>query len=447
MGLAVSVAFDPERYEGKLYMPRRNLKPFPQSRCRAPGQLVTYFRALPPSLKSPSETDNLYWWVDCQFLPFRDNELCCSVGAYYARPGRTSISVSPFIKGLIYTMKFSEKLSCGVIKGTSSTAMPRITPHPDGSRVCYIGTGCINVMNLLSLQSVVKNKDMRNNNFRYTTISPNGIFIGAMARISTDYELAIIVIDSTFLLTMERYECRLICPGFRGTRSYTEEVECKFSPDSKLVAISSSMGLLFVVNRGKFGKHNIVIGKTGTGLFDVNDTRLSTVRAFDFDPRYFQRILTFASANNVIYICDILANEVETQIDMGIEEVVCLQYCPHATSALAVATAEAQIHLFNPDTRDKLYTLDGQMQGSEASMRAINGVFPTIIRMSFSREGQHMAVSSTDGIIRVWQIRTDLSLQNLCRNAILKCVPCNEIQRLSLPAKIILYLLQWPSYE
>lgn len=302
-------------------------------------------------------------------------------------------------------------------------------------------------MNLLSLQSVVKNKDMRNNNFRYTTISPNGIFIGAMARISTDYELAIIVIDSTFLLTMERYECRLICPGFRGTRSYTEEVECKFSPDSKLVAISSSMGLLFVVNRGKFGKHNIVIGKTGTGLFDVNDTRLSTVRAFDFDPRYFQRILTFASANNVIYICDILANEVETQIDMGIEEVVCLQYCPHATSALAVATAEAQIHLFNPDTRDKLYTLDGQMQGSEASMRAINGVFPTIIRMSFSREGQHMAVSSTDGIIRVWQIRTDLSLQNLCRNAILKCVPCNEIQRLSLPAKIILYLLQWPSYE
>lgn len=54
MGLAVSVAFDPERYEGKLYMPRRNLKPFPQSRCRAPGQLVTYFRALPPSKSSKS---------------------------------------------------------------------------------------------------------------------------------------------------------------------------------------------------------------------------------------------------------------------------------------------------------------------------------------------------------------------------------------------------------
>ena len=58
----------------------------------------------------PADSDSLYWWVDCQFLPFMDNELCCTVGAYLRRPGQTPLTVSNFIKGLVYTIKFTDRL-------------------------------------------------------------------------------------------------------------------------------------------------------------------------------------------------------------------------------------------------------------------------------------------------------------------------------------------------
>ena len=294
-------------------------------------------------------------------------------------------------------------------------------------------------MYLDTLETIYKEKDIRNNNYRYCTVAPNGVFVATLARLGSTFELTVLKRDVA-LMKVDAAECHQICPGFKGTRQYTEQVECKFSPDSAYIAVSCSLGFLFVVKRKLLQEHCLVI----PGIIDLDESRLSNARCFDFDPRYFHKLLCFCTVDNFVYVCNIDTQEIFMTIGVETEGGIdCIGY-NHYGTLLAVATSEAMINMYCPDTGDLLYSLDGAHQGDEVSMKLKNGVYPTVCRMSFSQSGQQLAVSATDGLIRVWQLRPQMDLQHMCRLAVLKVVPANRVEELPLPTKLIAYLLNWP---
>ncbi len=150
-----------------------------------------------------------------------------------------------------------------------------------------------------------------------------------------------------------------------------------------------------------------------------------------------------------VYICDIVEDTVEGTIEIdadGSVDVECLRYSPRGRE-LVVAASDALIRLYQPDTCEMLYSLDGANCGAGISIVTShsNRSLCSYLRMSFTLNGDKMAVTATDGFVRVWQLWPDLSLQHLTRMRILQHTRSRDLIRLPLPEKLILYLLQWPT--
>ena len=121
--------------------------------------------------------------------------------------------------------------------------------------------------------------------------------------------------------------------------------------------------------------------------------------------------------------------------------VQCLNYSP--AYSLCVATSEATILVLDADVRELCYVLDTKLQNN-ACLELSNGSYPVALRLAFSQFGDLVAGSYTDGYIRVWQHRRDLTLQHLCRLSVLKHCRICDVTRLPVPKKIHMYLLQIP---
>lgn len=320
--------------------------------------------------------------------------------------------------------------------------MPNVHCHPSGRHITYAGVGCIQLMNLHNLASLVRSKDVRNNQFRNSDISPNGLFVATIAKCSFKVELGVELIDRAFFISQGVINCDKLCPGFNASRNYTDQLECKFSPDSAFVAACSSLGFLFVVKRIKLELYCCVV----PGMFDKDETRTANERTFDFDPRFDHSMLALGSDDNKLVICDLEKGVVDKQTVITMEgSIQCLKYS-HSGDVLAIATSEATINLYDPDTLEVLYTLDGRAQGGSSRMEPdADCNLPEIIRMSYSSTGEQLAVSATDGNVRVWQLHARLSLQNLCRQVLLQNVSTSKLQTLPLPARLVKYLLQLPA--
>ena len=60
--------------------------------------------------KLPKKPHLLTWWIDAQFLPYSDNTLVTSVGAYvYRGPVQTPVIITHLVQGLIYTISFTKQ--------------------------------------------------------------------------------------------------------------------------------------------------------------------------------------------------------------------------------------------------------------------------------------------------------------------------------------------------
>ena len=301
-------------------------------------------------------------------------------------------------------------------------------------------------MHLLDLDThhmLSKDKDVRNNNFRHTDCSPNGLYVAVVAKCSRIVELHVLIIETHMFLRQGMVELQHVCPGFYATRAHTDYFECKFSPDSRYIAVASSHGYLVVMSRSALKSYcNIT-----PGVFDINDVKVANERSFDFDPRFFHRYLAFGSMNNEVFICDIEEERIFTQTKFEdlVGEIDTLKYGPKK-QGLAVATSTSVIYICDPDSLDILYTLNGAEQAS-ASMTQINGHYPSIIRLSFSTAGDNLAVTSTDGLCRIWQLQPVINLQDLCRLAIMQHCTMKNMEHLPIPPKLLFFLLNWPEWN
>ncbi|ELU00073.1 hypothetical protein CAPTEDRAFT_206254 [Capitella teleta] len=431
--------------DGQLFLPDSPLAPFPVDKRRPAGSVVLVYSALPKGVKFDNQPEHMYWWSDVQFVPYKDNQLVNSVGAFVFRPGRVPLVANHNLHGLLYTMHLEDRLRVEVLRGTKTSASPNVCMHPDGKQACFVGCSDFHMMNLNTLNLTTKTSHSMDSQFKSLATSPNGNYIAVVAKCSIHVQLSTYIRDGNFLVNYCRIQCHKVCPGFRATRTYTDFLECRFSADSSLIAVGSSIGMLMVVRRADLSHYCNVI----PDLYDANQKKLSNERCFDFDPRYRNRYIAFATCGNEVIITDLEASL--TNLSIKVEpreseafELDSLKYSSDG-SVVAVATSTARIELFSTLDGSLQYSLDATKIRPEDSMRLLsNNRLPKVIRMSFSTVGEHLAVSSTDGCIRVWQLPPEMRLQQLCRFAIMRYVKARDIPKLPLPRKLLLFLLRWP---
>ncbi len=329
-----------------------------------------------------------------------------------------------------------------VIQRTETTGDPNLCIHPSGDSFLYAGVSRIACMNIETLESFHREKEARTNNFRFVAVSPDGRFVASMAKCSRDIELETFHIDLDYFCKQDLLICHSVCPGFRspGVMSVSR-FQCKFSQDGSLIAAASITGHLFVVCRVQLRLHcNIV-----PGMFGIQSRAIATERSFDFDPKYLHKHLTYGDTEGMLHIIDMTSLSVVNERQVCPEsDIQCVSYSPMG-NVLAVASSDGQIQMLDPDELLGLYTLDTSLQDPGVAMVPDwSGRLPTFVCLAFSSTGRLLATTSTDGKVRVWQLVPDLSLQQLCRRAILKHVAPCHITRLPVPSPMKALLLQIP---
>ncbi|XP_064610018.1 uncharacterized protein LOC135473975 [Liolophura sinensis] len=436
MGIPVSLAWDPKDIPVRTVNSRNKVKLFPRKRQGIPGEVVLEFSAYPKELGEPCDEVSPYWWVDCQFVPYDSSQLVVSAGAYSLRTGLTWVQCKGVRAGLITHWQISQdELCCGVLKGTTTTSRPKIQLHPDGKYLGFVGRGCVRVVDTYNNDRYIKDDAIRPVSYKYCTFSPDGVYLAVLYRIQCHFELEISRLDIR-LLRVNTTVCHNVCPSFTGTRSYTEQVECHFSPDSSLIALSHSEGILFTVNKRDLSLHSQLFPGVDSGV------SLSNERSYDFDPTSGHSFIAAGGNNGHIFLIDIDTCKVLHEEDLHIdaETVDCVKYSPNG-DCLAIAISDFTIRLFCPYSRQVTMTLGGETKCPGIQVQACSGRLPVVIRMSFDRSGEHLAISSTDGQVRIWQLPIKMDLRYLCKLKIQQCCIVTNIKMLPLPNSVINYLL------
>ena len=268
------------------------------------------------------------------------------------------------------------------------------------------------------------------------------MYIATIARAGMQFELSVIHQEGLSFVEYDVIRCNHICDGLIGSRTYTELVECRFSSDARLIAVGSSMGQLFVVKRWRLQTQSILAPRT----FNDLDVCLSNERSFDFSPMADYDTIAFADYANTVRILNMESDDVEQCIDVETNGAIeSLKYSTRG-DMLAVATSMGHVYIYSPKTAELLLDLDGTAVCVDATMSYNHnlGRMPSILHMSFSESSDLLAVSSTDGIVRIWQMPSHMPLVHLCRMAVLKYVTVKQLKDLPLPKKLIEYLYTWP---
>ena len=340
---------------------------------------------------------------------------------------------------MIFDSKSTFFSACDIIKGTSTSCRPNVAVHPASRCIGYIGKGEINFLDLQDMHKLTKGKGEIGSNFRAMDIAPNGYHVAVLARLNhAHFKLSVLDGSNSLLRISSSALCHELEPDFRGTRRYVEQVAVKFSPDSSLIAVASSFGLIFVVRRYTAEMHCNII----PGVFERQIIQLSNERCFDFDPRSAHKYLAMADRQQQVHIIDLDEQKsVETIETEGGTD--CIRYNIRG-DILAVATREAHVNMYDTATWGILYSLDASCSSLENYMVPEGDKFPSIIKLSFSYNGDLMAMTSTDGYVRVWQLHQTLSLKHLSKLAVLKSTRRSDIPRLPLPPPVLLDIVDPP---
>ncbi|KAH9515767.1 hypothetical protein Btru_011950 [Bulinus truncatus] len=57
--------------------------------------------------------------------------------------------------------------------------------------------------------------------------------------------------------------------------------------------------------------------------------------------------------------------------------------------------------------------------------------YPSVLHLSFSQNGEHLASASSDGHVRLWRLEMMCTLQELCRDTILCSMPVCRVRHLN----------------
>lgn len=320
--------------------------------------------------------------------------------------------------------------ACQAYGRTQTTVYPKVQPHPIGEMVCYCGTGQVVVMASDGNPMFQRSRDLSNAVHVFCAIAKNGISFACLKRAMGSFFLETHHLDNT-MLGVDSKRCHTVCPGFTPSRTITDSVQCKFSPDSSHITVSSSTGFLFTVKKFKLEKVSIQCP-------DMMESPLSSAGAFDYSPQFPFQIISFATTQKNVHVINIETNE--ELLSCQTEEIVdCLLYSPDG-SLLAMAFNNFDIEIYESQSLTVLHAIPMSSYCQEHVPR-LHTNFPAVLSVSFSQNGEHLVSNSCDGHLRLWRIPRLFTLQELSRDAILSRLPLRKSKQLQLPTKLKDFLL------
>ncbi|XP_022109930.1 uncharacterized protein LOC110989678 isoform X2 [Acanthaster planci] len=456
MGSSLSGHKRPAQRRSKREFPSRHWVPYPLGPPRGRGdQSGRVVKAVDlTSVLQPcgnfSHVPVVSWWVDCEFLPYDDSRLLTCIALHDLGGQGLPPNLPPCTtNGVINVWNLGKQNSgCTTeIHRKSSLPHPHCQMAPDGSFVCYLESGGVIMRSINNVQQVYKREAFfRYGIYHYCTVSPDDKYLATITRQRHCFQLYVFSIQHFY--SYKEANCQDIFPEFqwdRHSRANNEQVECRFSPDSQMIAVSSSSGQLFVARRSGLTLYRAALpGVCG------QQASLAKPRTFDFDPRFGHEVLAACWSDQMLVVCNLergtLAWKSHLPISLGSPD--CLKYNPEGTT-LAVAGSQAKIGLFHSSNGEALVLLDGADQCVHFSMKQqpASGCYPTVLRLSFTYNASHLAAASTDGFVRIWCLPRISSLQSLCRLKILKHVPLDTVGKLPLPKKLTDYVLCNPMWS
>lgn len=417
-------------------VPCTKYKQFPVDRTKSAGELISIFKALP---SVTGTIEGSYWWLNCQFVPNDDSSLITTSSAYHLRNGMSSVFVKNVPKGRICTFYFEpSKLSYDIINRSQSATCPKIQIHPDSFCIFFLG---LNEISFLHRNDVldIHNKALEHHGrlYRSFAMSPDGRRTCILARHGQDYDLIIFGINAITYCDLTIH-CSKLNKDFRGTSVRTELVDCKWSPDSSYVGASISTGYLLVFD--------IKAGEMVCSVFPdiLDDSSLSSVSAFDFDPRSCKQIIAVGSTDGHLYIVNLSDGDVVCKSECNKRDTIdTVQYNPEG-NIVGIALRSCKIILYDSCSCNCIFAIDMVNSCPELNNLPSQGNNPVIMRLDFTRSGEQLATCCCDGNIRIWQLPKFINLKFMCKLKILSLVSQGEIKWLPLPGTIKDYLLPLP---
>ena len=218
--------------------------------------------------------------------------------------------------------------------------------------------------------------------------------------------------------------CEVICPEFNGSIT-----SCRFSLDSRIIAVSSNHGFCMLVNSRS--------GELYSLLSPIeNHGSLHSPCDFDFDPSRLN-LIALVWRYGLVKLFKLQKTSISSLHSYsGREEQPfsnCIKYSLDGMM-IAVGTMTGQVHLLDAKTGIFMQCLDVGLDIVELVDRTVFGI-------CFAKSCQELIAAYNDGIVRIWQLQRILNLQHICRLAILKSTVMNEIDKLPVPTHMKSYLL------
>lgn len=229
-----------------------------------------------------------------------------------------------------------------------------------------------------------------------------------------------------------RVSCEVVFPGFSG-----HLISCVFSPDSSLVAFSSSLSQLYVLK-----SENLELLSAIRTDVARNACSCSFVPCFPF-----QKLAACYEDGvfQIWYIQDANTKCVtETKIVTGSTKLTAFSYSADG-ALLAFGTSQGKVIVTETELLQTLYEISS-IHVPDARLDSVSNESSTTIvcSVAFARSCNELAIGQSDGLVRIWQLPLKFELQHLCRLVINGLVPPAQVTHLPLPRNLKAYLLFSP---
>lgn len=225
-----------------------------------------------------------------------------------------------------------------------------------------------------------------------------------------------------------RVSCEVVLPQFAG-----HLVSCVFSPDSSLLAFSSSLSQLYVLKSENLELLSAVRTYVTTG----NSCSCA------FDPSFPYQKLAACFEDGLFEIWYIQGDRVkrvkETQVVTGETRLTAFSYSQDG-SLLAFGTSQGKAIILDTEFLHTLHEINATVTGEQEAPNESSATV-SVCSVAFTKSCQELAVGLSDGFVRIWQLPLKFELRHMCRLVINRLVPPNQLEYLPLPRNLKTYLM------